>query len=73
MTLDDAPAGAAARIQATDTTPEQARRLAELGLRPGEVVTPVHRASGGARVLLVGDARIAVARALLRSIAVVPA
>ena len=69
MTLDEAPAGVRARLLRTADAPSR-RRLAELGLRPGEVVTPLHRASGGARVLAVGETRIAVARSVLRTIEV---
>jgi ferrous iron transport protein A len=54
----------------TDVDPTLTRRLAELGIRTGQRVTPVHRTTGGGRVLAVGDARLALARSVLRRITV---
>jgi ferrous iron transport protein A len=68
--LDDAPLGEPAVVSETDVAPSLGRRLAELGIRPGEQVTPVHRTAGGGRVLAVGDTRLALARSVLRRIEV---
>ena len=47
-------------VLAEPTLPDhRRRRLAELGLRAGETVTLVQRAVGGARILAVGESRIA--------------
>ena len=54
----------------TDVEPTLTRRLAELGIRAGQHVTPVHRTAGGGRVLAVGDTRLALARSVLRRITV---
>ncbi len=70
MTLDDAPTGVPARVGSTDVEPLLARRLAELGIRPGSVVTPLHRTAGGGRMLAVADTRLALARTVLRRVAV---
>ncbi len=71
VTLDQAPAGAELHVAGTDLEPALERRLAELGVRRGQAVTPLHRTSGGGRVLAVGDTRIALARSVLRRIEVV--
>lgn len=68
--LDDAPAGTARAVLSVAADPTLGRRLAELGLRSGEVVTPLHRTAGGGRLIAVGDTRVALARAVLRSIEV---
>jgi Fe2+ transport system protein FeoA len=70
VTLDDAPLGESALVAATDVDPSLGRRLAELGIRAGQHVTPLHRTSGGGRVLAVGDTRLALARTVLRRIQV---
>ena len=70
MTLADAPLGELALVSRTDVEGDLARRLAELGVRPGQRVTPLHPTSGGGRVLAVGDTRLALARSVLRRIEV---
>lgn len=70
MTLDDAPAGTAWAVLSVAADPSLVRRLAELGLRSGQVVTPLHRTAGGGRLIAVGDTRVALARAVLRGIEV---
>ena len=70
MTLDDAPLGSVAVVVRADVEASLGRRLAEMGLRVGERVTPLHRTSGGGRVLAVGDTRLALARSVLRRIEV---
>ena len=70
VTLDDAPAGEAATVLAVAAEPVLGRRLAELGLRRGESVTPLHRTAGGGRLVALGDTRVALARAVLRTIEV---
>jgi ferrous iron transport protein A len=42
--------------------------LAELGLRPGSVVTVLRRTAGGGRIVGVGDARVALGRRLLAAL-----
>jgi Fe2+ transport system protein FeoA len=70
VTLDDAPAGWSVVVAGTDAEPGLARRLAELGIRAGARVTPLHRTAGGGRVLAVSDTRLALARRVLRQVAV---
>lgn len=70
MTLDEAPLGQGALVASADVEPALARRLAELGIRGGQVVTPLHRTTGGGRVLAVGDSRLALAGSVLRRIEV---
>jgi len=70
VTLDDAPAGTGRTVLSVAADPALGRRLAELGLRSGEVVTPLHRTAGGGRLVAVGDTRVALARAVLRTIEV---
>jgi ferrous iron transport protein A len=71
VTLDQAPVGAAATIGPIDAAPAMLRRLAELGVRTGEAVTPLHATAGGGRLLAVGDTRVALARDVLRRIEVI--
>jgi Fe2+ transport system protein FeoA len=47
-----------------------ARRLAELGIRPGSSVRIQARTSGGGAILAIGDDRIAVSRRILAGIQV---
>lgn len=47
-----------------------ARRLFELGLRPGTEVVVLHRTAGGGRVVAVDGARIALDRATSRALPV---
>lgn len=47
-----------------------ARRLYELGLRPGTEVVVLHRTAGGGRVVLVDGARVALDGATLRALPV---
>jgi Fe2+ transport system protein FeoA len=70
VTLDDAPLGDAARVVRAKVEPALGRRLAELGIRAGQTVTPLHATSGGGRVLAVGDTRMALGRDVLRRIEV---
>jgi len=51
-------------------TPAVARRLAELGIRPGAALRIQSRTSGGGAILAIGDDRIAVSRQILASIEV---
>ncbi len=71
-TLDGAPLGATVRVAATDAPADLARRLAELGLRPGAVVRCVQRTAGGGRIVDVDGARVALGRAVLRSVRAEP-
>jgi Fe2+ transport system protein FeoA len=50
--------------------PAVARRLAELGIRPGAALRIQSRTSGGGAILAIGDDRIAVSRQILASIEV---
>ena len=70
MTLDDAPLGELTLVTSAEVEGDLARRLAELGIRRGQSVTPLHATSGGGRVLAVGDTRLALARSVLRRIEV---
>ncbi|GIJ75340.1 ferrous iron transport protein B [Virgisporangium ochraceum] len=64
-----APTGRPATLDRPDLAATSVRRLAELGLRTGSTVTPLHRTAGGGRVVGVGTTRVAVARAVLSRMA----
>ena len=49
-----------------------ARRLAELGIRPGATLRILSRTSGGGAIISIGDDRIAVSRQILAGIEVAP-
>lgn len=70
MTLDAVPAGRTVVLGALQLPPLRVRRLAELGLRRGQRVAVLHRTAGGGRLLAVGDTRVAVDRATLRTLSV---
>jgi Fe2+ transport system protein FeoA len=70
VTLDLVSDGVEVRVLRTDLDAPLARRLAELGIRDGQLLTPLHRTAGGARVVAVGDTRVALARSVLRRIEV---
>lgn len=61
--LADLEVGARATLTSLRLGAGLARRLAELGVRPGAEVTVLHRTSGGGRILAVADGRIALDRA----------
>ena len=69
-TLDSEPCGSALTVTATRGDAGLVRRLAELGVRRGESVLPLHRTAGGGRLVAVGDSRVALAREVLRAVAV---
>lgn len=73
MTLDEAPVGGRVRLLAADLPGPRARRLAELGLRPGSTVTVLRRTTGGGRIVAVGDARVAMSRQTARRLPAAPA
>lgn len=58
-TLQSLRVGQSATLGVPQVDAAQSRRLAELGLRAGEVVRLVQRAVGGARVVEVDGSRIA--------------
>jgi Fe2+ transport system protein FeoA len=58
-TVRDLRVGETATLGEPSTDSRQRGRLVELGLRPGEQVTLIQRAVGGARVLSVHGSRIA--------------
>ena len=70
MTLDVVPAGRTVVLGTLQLPPLRVRRLAELGLRRGQRVAVLHRTAGGGRLLAVGDTRVAVDRATLRTLTV---
>lgn len=67
-TLDSVPSGRAVTVTATRGDTGLVRRLAELGVRRGESVLPLHRTAGGGRLVAVGDSRVALAREVLRAV-----
>lgn len=71
-TLASAPTGAVSVVASVEGPTALVRRLAELGIRPHAVVTPMHRTAGGGRVVDVAGSRIALADAVLRSIETEP-
>ena len=48
------------------------RRLAELGIRPGAVLTAVQKTPGGGRVVAIGDGRLALDKVTLRALHICP-
>ncbi len=74
MTLDEVPPGrpmevASSRADSVAVT----RRLAELGVRAGCVLSIHARTSGGGAILAIGDDRVAVSRSILTGIRVTEA
>ena len=61
--------GTPVALSGVDFPLPERRRLAELGLRPGAVVTVMGRTAGGGRVLGVGTARVALDRRTLGRLA----
>lgn len=59
-TVFDLAPGESAILGTPDAPVERRRRMAELGLRPGEPVRMLRRSVGGARVVQVDEIRIAV-------------
>jgi Fe2+ transport system protein FeoA len=72
MTLHQAPVGTAVTVVDVSAHP-RARRLAEVGLRPGALVAVLRRTSGDGRLLGLGLARMAVDRATATALLVAPA
>lgn len=72
-TLIDVPVAGRATITAADVEPKLGRRLRELGLRRGAVVTVMQKTAGGGRVVKIRDTHYALGRQALRSITVEPA
>jgi len=68
--LAGAPIGVPVRLAAVDLPPSHRLRLAQLGLRPGAVVTVLHRMAGGARLVALGSSRVAVDPATARAVTV---
>lgn len=69
-TLLDAALGAPVTLDEPQAPPALRLRLAELGLRRGQVVHPLRRTPGGGRVIAVGTARIALDRGTCRQLPV---
>lgn len=59
-TVYDLAPGESAVLGTPDVPVDRRRRMAELGLRPGEPVRMLRRSVGGARVVQVDEIRIAV-------------
>lgn len=59
-TVFDLAPGESAVLGTPDVPVARRRRMAELGLRPGEPVRMLRRSVGGARVIQVDEIRIAV-------------
>jgi ferrous iron transport protein A len=68
--LAGARPGVPVRLTAVRLEPADRLRLAELGLRPGAVVTVLRRMAGGARLIALGTSRIAVDPRTARALAV---
>lgn len=60
--------GVVSCVLRTDDNLATVRRLAELGVRPGAVLTAVQKTPGGGRVIAVGDSRVALDKATLRTL-----
>ncbi len=72
LQLDRAPVDQAVIIAGTCPDPATARRLTGLGWRPGGRVRVVGRAAGGAHVIELNEARVAISRRLARTLTVEP-
>lgn len=59
-------------VAASGASGAVARRLAELGIRPGATLRILSRTSGGGAIISIGDDRIAVSRQILAGIEVSP-
>lgn len=70
-TLDQLTRGCRVCIQRVDCAPATVRRLAQLGIRPG-VELSVLQSSGGPLLVRVGDARLALGRAIAGALLVRP-
>ena len=68
----DTASGAVAASGAVPASGAVARRLAELGIRPGATLRILSRTSGGGAIISIGDDRIAVSRQILAGIEVAP-
>lgn len=68
--LVEARPGGGFRVVTVEALADQARRLAELGLRPGRRVEVVHNHGADGVVVGLGDERLALPPALARSIVV---
>ncbi|MGB7979237.1 MAG: FeoA family protein [Candidatus Nanopelagicales bacterium] len=69
MTLDQAPTGVPLTVvAAAPTSAAVTRRLAELGIRIGVVLTVASRTSGGGAIVAIVDDRLAVSRSILTGI-----
>lgn len=68
--LAAAELGVPLRVAAVGVTGPERLRLAELGLRPGAVVTVLARLSGGGRLVGLGSGRIAVDPRTARALSV---
>jgi ferrous iron transport protein A len=73
VTLDQAPRRTPLVLLRPQLPIARARRLAELGLRPGAVVTVLRRTAGGGRIVAVGTARVALGRETARGLDVLQA
>ena len=72
--LATAPLRVVLHVENADGAPESLRRrLAELGVRPGALVSVVQRTAGGGRIVDVAGSRIALGRAVLEAVTVAAA
>jgi Fe2+ transport system protein FeoA len=69
-TLDDVPTGLPVVVQRPRLDPAYTRRLAELGIRHGALVSVLMRTVGGAGVITVDNSRIALDSRTMRQIPV---
>jgi len=70
MTLTQAPLHQTLVLTGSSLEPAQTRRLSSLGLRQGAQLRLVQRLAGGARVVAVAGARVALGSALLDGLTV---
>ncbi|MDR0959337.1 MAG: ferrous iron transport protein A [Propionibacteriaceae bacterium] len=74
LSLDEAPVDVPVVVVPAPEGTSAAHRLATLGWRPGAVVSVIRRTAGGARVVSVGGARVAIGHTLAHRLLVeVPA
>ncbi|WP_051196937.1 FeoA family protein [Jonesia quinghaiensis] len=70
MLLSECPAGVAHHVHQVEAPPAHQRRLAEMGIYPGQNITVMHRAPFGTRIVVVQHQRIALDRSTTQHVTV---
>ncbi|MDR1448877.1 MAG: FeoA domain-containing protein [Propionibacteriaceae bacterium] len=73
LTLAEAPLRTSLTVVTAPAEAAAAQRLLALGWRPGSRISVIRRSSGGARIVALSGARVAIGGPLARSLAVTAA